>query len=76
MAFISNEVVVAGKKDTKIEQASVQVQPSIDIDKNQLTKEELSYILTILKNVDLKGYQVEMFYSLVMKVQNQFLAQP
>lgn len=75
MAFISNEVVVAGKKDTKTEQAPVQVQPSTDVSKNQLTKEELSYILTILKNVDLKGYQVEMFYSLVMKIQNQFLAQ-
>ena len=73
MAFISNEVVVAGKKDTKTEE--VPVQPSIDVSKNQLTKEELSYILTILKNVDLKGYQVEMFYSLVMKIQNQFLAQ-
>lgn len=76
MAFISNEVVVAGKKDTKIEQTLVQAQPSTESDKNQLTKEELSYILTVLKNVDLKGYQVEMFYSLVMKVQNQFLAQP
>jgi len=76
MAFISNEVVVAGKKDTKIEQASLQNQSSIEVDRNALTKEELSYILTVLKNVDLKGYQVEMFYSLVMKVQNQFLAQP
>jgi len=75
MAFISNELVVAGKKENKVEQPQVQSQPSIEIDKNQLTKEELSYILTILKNVDLKGYQVEMFYSLVMKIQNQFLAQ-
>lgn len=75
MAFTSKELVVAGKKETKIDSEPIQPQPSIEIDKNQLTKEELSYILTILKNVDLKGYQVEMFYSLVMKIQNQFLAQ-
>jgi hypothetical protein len=76
MAFISNEVVVAGKKDTKIEPVQTVQQSSPEIDAYKLSKDELSYLLTILKNVDLKGYQVEMFYSLVMKIQNQFLAQP
>jgi hypothetical protein len=76
MAFISNEVVVAGKKETKIDQVQAVSQPSPEIDAHKLSKDELSYLLTILKNVDLKGYQIEMFYSLVMKIQNQFLAQP
>jgi hypothetical protein len=42
---------------------------------NQLNKAELEFILKFLKNADLKGYQVEMFYNLVVKIQNQYIQQ-
>lgn len=39
----------------------------------ELTLQELEYLLSLLKNVDLKGYQVEMFYNLVVKIQSQYV---
>jgi hypothetical protein len=42
---------------------------------NQLNKAELEFLLKFLKNADLKGYQVEMFYNLVVKIQNQYVQQ-
>jgi hypothetical protein len=68
MAFISNQVIVGGQEEKKPKE----VQQSTH-DPNKLSKEDLSYLLNILKDVDLKGYQVEMFYSLVVKIQNQYL---
>jgi hypothetical protein len=68
MAFISNQVIVAGQEEKKPKQAQ-----QSNHDPNKLSKEDLSYLLTILKDVDLKGYQVEMFYSLVVKIQNQYV---
>jgi hypothetical protein len=45
--------------------------PSIDV--NQLSKEELEFVLTILKEVTITGMQVEMFYNLILKLQNQYV---
>ena len=42
---------------------------------NQLNKAELEFLLQFLKNADLKGHQVEMFYNLVVKIQNQYIQQ-
>jgi len=44
-----------------------------DIVSNKLTTEELDFLLHYLRNADLKGYQVEMFYNLVIKLQNQYI---
>lgn len=63
MAFLSNQTVVMN-------------QPKIDptnFSANELTKDELAMMLNILKEVTLKGHQVEIFYNLIIKIQNQFL---
>lgn len=39
----------------------------------ELNPQELEYLLNVLKNVDLKGHQVEMFYNLVIKIQSQYV---
>lgn len=40
---------------------------------NQLTAEELEFLLNSLKVTTLVGEQVEMFYNLIIKLQNQYL---
>lgn len=40
---------------------------------NELSKEELELLLKILANADLKGREVEFFYTMVLKLQNQYL---
>jgi hypothetical protein len=40
----------------------------------QLTQQELGFLLNTLKSTPLVGDQVEMFYILVVKLQNQYLA--
>ena len=46
------------------------------VDTNQLSQQELEYLLTLLKNVNLRGEHVEMFYELVLKLQKQYLDYP
>ena len=48
---------------------------STTTDVNQLSTEELEFILTALKDVTITGSQVEMFYNLVVKLQNQYVDQ-
>lgn len=43
---------------------------------NQLSQQELEYLLSLLKNVNLRGEHVEMFYELVLKLQKQYLDYP
>ena len=49
-------------------------QPIVET-KNQLTLEELEFVLNSLKDVTITGSQVEMFYNLVVKLQNQYVEQ-
>jgi len=42
---------------------------------NNLSIQDLDFLLQYLRNADLKGYQVEMFYNLVIKLQNQYIEQ-
>ena len=42
---------------------------------NVLSIEDLDFLLLYLRNADLKGHQVEMFYNLVIKLQNQYIEQ-
>jgi hypothetical protein len=64
VAFYSNQVL--STELTNIPQKFVD-------EKNELNKLELEYLLELLKNADLKGYQIEMFYNLAFKLQNQYL---
>ena len=41
-------------------------------DKNNLNLQELEYLLRTLKSTQIVGEQVEMFYILVTKLQNQY----
>lgn len=43
-------------------------------DPNQLNAQDLEYLLTSLKTITLRGDQVEQFYNLVIKLQNQYIA--
>jgi hypothetical protein len=40
-----------------------------------LVQEELEFVLNSLKDVTIAGSQVEMFYNLVVKLQNQYIEQ-
>jgi hypothetical protein len=42
---------------------------------NQLNTEELEFLLNMLRTATLVGEQVEMFYNLVIKLQNQYIDQ-
>jgi hypothetical protein len=44
-------------------------------DLNKLSLQELEFLLKTLKTTQLVGEQVEMFYILVTKLQNQYLQQ-
>jgi hypothetical protein len=42
-------------------------------DPNKLTGPELDFILRTLKTCTLKGEQIEQFYNIVIKLQNQYM---
>ena len=42
-------------------------------DPNKLTGPELDFILRTLKTCTLKGEQIEQFYNIVVKLQNQYM---
>ena len=44
---------------------------NVVIDPNKLNKQELELLLIVLKNTTIKGEQVEAFYNLIIKLQNQ-----
>lgn len=46
-------------------------EPKVDTD--QLTQSELELLLAMLKQATLKGEQVELFYNLAIKIQNQYV---
>ena len=39
----------------------------------QLTKQEIEFLLTILKDVSIRGEHVETFYNIILKLQEQYL---
>lgn len=67
MAFNLKQVVIAGESTSLTDTGK-------PVKQDELSKLELEYLLNLLKNADLKGYQIEMFYSLVVKLQNQYVA--
>lgn len=69
MAFLSNHVQGGEKK----EQTTNNVVNN-PLSTNELDKIEIEYLLRILGNADLKGKEVEMFYNLVIKLQQQYIS--
>jgi hypothetical protein len=41
----------------------------------QLTKQEIEFLLSILKDVSIRGEHVETFYNIILKLQEQYLKQ-
>ena len=42
---------------------------------SQLSKQEIEFLLMILKDVSVRGDQVETFYNIILKLQDQYLKQ-
>lgn len=51
------------------------VKKEVEQDPNKLNASEIQFALQLLKQASIKGEQVEVFYTLVVKLQNQFLEQ-
>ena len=45
------------------------------VNENQLTPEEIEFLLNALKTTTIMGEQVEMFYNMIVKLQNQYIEQ-
>jgi len=41
----------------------------------QLTKQEIEFLLVLLKDVSVRGEHVETFYNIILKLQEQYLKQ-
>ena len=47
---------------------------SKQVDPNQLTKEEIQFLLELIKRSSFQGESLEGLYNLVLKLQNQFVS--
>ena len=68
MGFFSKNVV--------IENGENNLPPSIPPDailSNQLSKEEIELLLSLIKQTTFKGEHIEILYNLILKLQNQYL---
>jgi hypothetical protein len=66
MAFISKNTIV-GQTPVQNSQEQSQ-QPNVELELS-----EIEFLLKVLKDTDLKGYQVEMFYNMIVKLQTLYL---
>ena len=58
-----------------INKTSLQNNKTQVLDVNQLNTQELEFLLNTLKQTMIMGEHVEMFYNLVIKLQNQYVDQ-
>lgn len=72
MAFQTQNLVV---KDTAVDHQtnSQPAQPTTPAPVNELDVQELEFLLKVIGSADLKGHQIEMFYRMVIKLQNQYI---
>jgi len=69
MAFNSKNIVVT---NNLVQQPSQQ-DNNTPTQNSDLELPELEFLLKMLGTADLKGHQVEMFYNLIIKLQNAFV---
>ncbi len=69
MAFSSKNTVVGNN----LVQQPTQQYNNTPTQNSDLELPELEFLLKMLGTADLKGHQVEMFYNLIIKLQNQFV---
>ena len=68
MAFQAESLVI---KDRPTETQKINTTtPALSDD---LDLQELEFLLKVIGNADLKGHQIEMFYRMVVKLQNQYI---
>ena len=67
MGFFSSNSVVQNTPETV-------TPPIVDNVNNNLSKEEISLILDIIRQTTFKGENIEPLYNLVLKLQNQYLS--
>ena len=70
MAFSSKYTVIGNNLVQQPTQQPINNTPTQNSD---LELPELEFLLKVLSSADLKGNQVEMFYNLIIKLQNQFV---
>lgn len=66
MGFNSKNLVVSNDNS--------QPQQSSQVSMNDLSIQELEILLIALKECTIKGAQIEMFYNLVLKLQNKYMS--
>jgi|688.fasta_scaffold03204_13 hypothetical protein len=66
MAFFSNKTISSSQEPQPI--------LTIDMNPNQLTKEEIALLLNLVKQSTFQGENIEPLYNLVLKLQNQYLS--
>ena len=68
MGFNSKNLVVTNDNTQQPQQYPA-------VSNNEFSIQELEIMLIALKECNLKGSQIEMFYNLVLKIQNKYLSQ-
>lgn len=68
MGFSSNNVVMPGQNNQQSQNNSL-------VPYSEFSLQELEILLIALKECNLKGSQIELFYNLVLKIQNKYLLQ-
>lgn len=75
MAFTSSRLVIDNGIRQPIEEPKVEKRIETTSQPNtELSLAELEFLLKVIGNADLKGHQVEMFYNMALKLQNQYIA--
>ena len=69
MAFTSKNIIIGNQPSLTNQGESLYQSPTTD----ELGLEEIEFLLKLLGNADLKGYQIEMFYNMTIKLQNLYL---
>jgi hypothetical protein len=60
-------------ESVKVEEEQVMEQPLIRVDENSLTLEEITFLLTAIKDSTFKVADVELVYNAIIKLQSQFM---
>jgi hypothetical protein len=60
-------------ESVKVEEEQVMEQPLIRVDENSLTLEEITFLLTAIKDSTFKVADVELVYNTIIKLQSQFM---
>jgi len=71
VGLVSNNTVNNKKGEDLLEKEQTSFPISKDIP--QLSKQEIEYLLLLIKDTNFKGEDVELLYNLVLKLQRQYI---